>query len=147
MTDNIRTLLEQAHNALTSFEQNYGSLWYSSYEPDKIDATCSSLRAELAKPDRHALQAEGTHPAPCALHCEAPAFQNEIRALKAERDAAMKDAERYRFIRDADRSDCITCELSLYALESLDEYVDAAMEDEARSAIAKAEGDAIKKGG
>ncbi len=53
MTDQItipRALLEQALNALTSFEQNYGSLWYSSYEPDQIDATCSSLRAELAKP-------------------------------------------------------------------------------------------------
>ena len=37
----------------------------------------------------------------------------EVAALKAERDAAMKDAERYRFIRDADRSDCITRELSL----------------------------------
>ena len=45
-----------------------------------------------------------------------------------------RDAERYRFIRDADRSDCITPELGLYAMESLDEYVDAAMEDEARNA-------------
>lgn len=49
-------------------------------------------------------------------------------------EAAQRDAERYRFIRDADRSDCITPELGLYAMESLDEYVDAAMEDEARNA-------------
>lgn len=49
-------------------------------------------------------------------------------------EAAQRDAERYRFIRDADRSDCITPELALYAMESLDEYVDAAMEDEARNA-------------
>jgi len=45
----------------------------------------------------------------------------------------VRDAERYRFIRDADRSKCIDREISLYAMESLDEYVDAAMEDEARN--------------
>lgn len=53
-----------------------------------------------------------------------------IADLIAERDALAKDAARYRFIRDANRSDCITRELSLYAMETLDEYVDAAMEDE-----------------
>jgi hypothetical protein len=62
----------------------------------------------------------------------------ELRRLHAENEQLRVDAERYRFIRDADRSDCITPELSLYAMESLDEYVDAAMEDEARAAIAKA---------
>lgn len=41
-----------------------------------------------------------------------------------------RDAERYRFIRDANRSDCITRGISLHTMESLDEYVDAAMEDE-----------------
>jgi hypothetical protein len=66
----------------------------------------------------------------------------ELRRLHAEVERLRVDAERYRFIRDADRSDCITPELSLYAMESLDEYVDAAMEDEARTAIAKAEGQA-----
>jgi hypothetical protein len=66
----------------------------------------------------------------------------ELRRLHAEVERLRVDAERYRFIRDADRSDCITPELSLYAMESLDEYVDAAMEDEARAAIAKAEGQA-----
>src|SRR5574343_2083604 len=71
-------------------------------------------------------------------------LEKEVAALKVEPDAAMKDAERYRFIRDADRSDCITRELSLYALESLDEYVDAAMEDEARAAIAKIERDTAR---
>lgn len=54
-----------------------------------------------------------------------------------EDDPQRKDAERYRFIRDADRSDCITHELSLYAMESLDEYVDAAMEGEAAIADSK----------
>lgn len=42
----------------------------------------------------------------------------------------VRDAERYRFIRDANRSDCISHEIGLFAMESLDKYVDAAMEDE-----------------
>lgn len=54
-----------------------------------------------------------------------------VAELQAKLDAAAVDAERYRFIRDADRSDCITYEIGLYAMESLDEYVDAAMEGEA----------------
>ena len=59
---------------------------------------------------------------------------DEIARLRAEVEALRKDAERYRFIRDADRSDCITPEMGLYCMETLDEYVDAAMEDEARNA-------------
>jgi hypothetical protein len=34
------------------------------------------------EPDRQALQANGTHPAPCARHCEAQAFKVEIRNLE-----------------------------------------------------------------
>lgn len=34
--------------------------------------------------DRHELQAAGTHPAPCARHCESTAFEIEIRRLRAE---------------------------------------------------------------
>lgn len=56
----------------------------------------------------------------------------ELASARQQIEALRKDAERYRFIRDADRSDCITPELSLYAMKSLDEYVDAAMEDEQR---------------
>ncbi|MDD2978297.1 hypothetical protein [Aquabacterium sp.] len=37
--------------------------------------------------DRAALQAAGTHPAPCARHCESNAYQIEIRRISAERDA------------------------------------------------------------
>lgn len=33
--------------------------------------------------DRHELQKQGNHPAPCARHCEATAFEVEIRRLKA----------------------------------------------------------------
>lgn len=32
--------------------------------------------------DRHEMQAAGTHPAPCARHCEAKAFEIEIRRLR-----------------------------------------------------------------
>lgn len=35
--------------------------------------------------DRHTLQADGTHPAPCARHCEAQAFRIEAR----QKDAAL----------------------------------------------------------
>lgn len=48
-------------------------------------------------------------------------------AAKAELEAMRKDAERYRFIRDADRSNDLIPEIGLYAMESLDDYVDAAM--------------------
>ena len=37
-----------------------------------------------AEPDRRDLQAAGTHPAPCARHCEAKAFEIEIRSLKSQ---------------------------------------------------------------
>jgi len=35
------------------------------------------------EPDRRVLQAAGTHPAPCARHCEAKAFEIEIRSLNS----------------------------------------------------------------
>lgn len=50
-----------------------------------------------------------THPAPSVL------------------DGVVRDAERYRFIRDADVSDDLIPDIALYAMESLDEYIDAAM--------------------
>ena len=218
MTDQItipRALLEQALNALTSFEQNYGSLWYSSYEPDQIDATCSSLRAELAKPVERVepitldqFRAIANRTATTYRHrsdpekssyafvdgsslddfwrkvCEAiqptPAWNDapEVAALKAERDldraqleaehrinsetlsvlerteqklnvlldratvakaerdAAMKDAERYRWLtRTSDTNKFMVCDTDnqiLYFGWEADEAIDAA--------IAKAEG-------
>lgn len=42
-------------------------------------------------------------------------------------DDVARDAERYRFIRDADVSDDLIPDIALYAMESLDEYIDAAM--------------------
>lgn len=43
---------------------------------------------------RHALQAQGRHPAPCARMCEATAFEIEIRQLTADNDALHSHAHR-----------------------------------------------------
>jgi hypothetical protein len=48
-----------------------------------IDYVRALLAAQDA-PTRHALQAQGTHPAPCARLCEANAYQAEIRMLKRQ---------------------------------------------------------------
>jgi len=47
----------------------------------------SAIKEALAQPeqepDRRSLQAAGTHPAPCARHCESKAYEIEIRSLKS----------------------------------------------------------------
>ena len=45
---------------------------------------CAVREIERLNANRHELQAEGTHPAPCARHCEATAFQIEIRNLRRQ---------------------------------------------------------------
>lgn len=40
--------------------------------------------------DRQALQAAGVHPAPCARHCEATAFEIEIRRLQNDYQRLME---------------------------------------------------------
>lgn len=58
--------------------------------------------------DRHEMQAAGTHPAPCARHCESTAYEIEIRRLRAElaasreREARMRGALRNLLALDAD---------------------------------------------
>ena len=51
---------------------------------DKFEEAIADIREALAQPERHELQADGKHPAPCARFCEANAFQIEIRNLKAQ---------------------------------------------------------------
>ena len=46
------------------------------------DEDCPACQV-LIEADRIAQQAAGTHPAPCARHCEANAFQIEIRRLQS----------------------------------------------------------------
>ena len=72
------------------------------------DATIAELQAgydaarleieslQKAATDRHALQATGAHPAPCARYCEAQAFHIERRNLHAENErlrTCNKDAQ------------------------------------------------------
>jgi hypothetical protein len=45
------------------------------------------------EPDRRVLQAAGTHPAPCARHCEAKAFEIEIRSLNSRLKQAQPQLE------------------------------------------------------
>jgi hypothetical protein len=51
------------------------------YRAEQVDAL---LAEQPAQPEHHKLQAKGEHPAPCARHCEAPAFQIVIKNLKAQ---------------------------------------------------------------
>lgn len=57
---------------------------YHCDRPECIKAQRDELRDKLAQPERHDLQAKGEHPAPCARHCEATAFQIVINNLKAQ---------------------------------------------------------------
>lgn len=47
------------------------------------DCLKAEARVKELEASRQALQAEGKHPAPCARHCEANAFQIEVRRLEA----------------------------------------------------------------
>ena len=58
---------------------------------------------------------------------EAIAVAKRINPAPSVPDDVARDAERYRFIRDADVSDDLIPDIALYAMESLDEYIDAAM--------------------
>ncbi|MNZ83395.1 hypothetical protein D3C78_1021210 [compost metagenome] len=64
-----------------------------------------------------------------------PHISSHYRTFKGAEAGLLKDAERYRFIRDADRSDGLldVHDLGLYAMESLDEVVDEAMSKEPSS--------------
>jgi hypothetical protein len=86
---------EVMQQALEALEGVYLSLQL----PDllKVVGPITALREALAQPeqepDRGALQAAGIHPAPCARHCEAKAFEIEIRSLKSALRRALKQPE------------------------------------------------------
>jgi hypothetical protein len=50
---------------------------------EAIAALRAALKQPEQEPDRRVLQAADTHPAPCARHCEAKAFEIEIRSLNS----------------------------------------------------------------
>ena len=70
-------------------------------EIDTLRTGYDAARLEIdglqkAATDRHALQAAGAHPAPCARYCEAVAFNIERRNLHAENEqlrTCNKDAQ------------------------------------------------------
>lgn len=76
----------------------------------KVNAENAKLRAEIERlnSDRRVLQADGKHPAPCARHCEANAFNIEL--SRAKKTIERKDA----LLREA-----------LNALEASQRYVEA----------------------
>lgn len=72
---NLKQVNEWRAAALAE-SQALGELWAAKVE--KAEARVKELET-----GRHALQAEGKHPAPCARHCEAQAFKIEVRRLEA----------------------------------------------------------------
>lgn len=102
-------------------------------QPD--NASCKSVQKRLE------VQQPATGEPVLDVRCEGCGYMTHhrehmgcVRAAKQHTHPApsvpadvMRDAERYRFIRDADISDDLIPDVALYALESLDEYIDAAM--------------------
>jgi hypothetical protein len=62
-------------------------------EPNRHKPVSSEIEAEIDAAlgiDRHGLQSQGKHPAPCARWCEATAFKSEIRQLTMENEKLRK---------------------------------------------------------
>jgi hypothetical protein len=133
----LRALAEAAKSATSPYDT---VLWnYSCVaSPDTLLALLDERDAMERERDEAVLAARAARAVATVLEAERDVAQREAEAcgrtndgLRAERDALAVDARRYRFIRDADRSGHLDHELRLYAMETLDEYVDAALEDEA----------------
>ena len=58
-------------------------VWRGDYNGNAEEAI-TALRQALEQPDRQALQAAGIHPAPCARHCEANAFEIAARGMRKQ---------------------------------------------------------------
>lgn len=84
-----------------------------------FEATCISGEQEAKSELRNACRVDAM-----------TAVLAHIDAQAAEIERLRKDASRYRFIRDADRSDTHIDDIALYAMGSLDEYIDAAMKEQ-----------------
>lgn len=89
--------------------------------------------------DRHELQAAGTHPAPCARHCEATAFEIEMRHLRrAIAESQLREAmlrEALRRLLESDKDGAI-------ASASNDDLI-AAISDESASDVVRIQAAAI----
>lgn len=145
--EHIRELAQEAMYQVMEQAQVFASAW--SLVGGRFDTGNALSEAEEAKAELRTmvrsladLAAETVRPAPAraqplsdaeidALRSDLAGYVRVSSELATENEALRRDAERYRFIRDADRSESISHELGVYAMESLDEYVDAAMEGEA----------------
>ena len=80
-----------------TLERTISALSYDSPPTQLIAALRAALRAEQPVAAQPA-DTQPTGQSPCARHCEAPAFEGEIRRLKRE---LQTQAERIRVLRDA----------------------------------------------
>jgi hypothetical protein len=89
MTDQLRQAAQQALEALD--DDRY--LYKYPHVIAAINALRTALEQPEQEPDRRVLQAAGTHPAPCARHCEAKAYEIEIRSLNSRLKQAQPEQE------------------------------------------------------
>jgi hypothetical protein len=82
---------------------------FANYFADNKKALEAALEQPEQPADRRALQAAGIHPAPCARHCEAKAFEIEIRSLKSALRTALAqpEQEQMRMPKVGDRVICL----------------------------------------
>jgi len=84
----LKLALEALEKSVATCFDRYAHEQVMSRPEHFINQAIITIKEALAQPaqgpDRQTLQANGTHPAPCARHCEAQAFKVEIRNLKAQ---------------------------------------------------------------
>ena len=86
MTD-LQQAAQQALEALETKGEHHPRVYTA------ITALREALAQPEQEPDRRVLQAAGTHPAPCARHCEAKAYEIEIRSLNSRLKQAQPKQE------------------------------------------------------
>ena len=80
--ERLRDLLEDALGMLRAIESTHSDEKLRELAGNAYSEISAQLCELAAEPDRRELQAEGTHPPPCARYCEALAFSVEIQQLK-----------------------------------------------------------------
>jgi hypothetical protein len=81
--ETLRNLVEDALGMFRAIEATHDDKNLRELAGNAYSEISGQLCELAASPDRQELQATGVHPAPCARFCEAPAFNAEIRQLKA----------------------------------------------------------------
>lgn len=99
--ETLRTCNDNAQHEIAALQERVQQLGRLQTEVERLRACYDVAQLEIeslqkAATDRHALQATGAHPAPCARYCEAVAFNIERRNLHAENEqlrTCNKDAQ------------------------------------------------------